>query len=127
MRESSRGLGAAVTLCEAGLCSASQGLMPLSNCSPLMLASLIPLKIILPSWPDPLHRQSNLVGKMPARSFSNLMCFFAQPEILPSDSEFFPIFPGSLHGSLAHLLGIRPPEVLCSESQKVSKEAQGKG
>lgn len=100
-------------------------MLPPHNCSSLVLASLIPLKIVLLSCLA-AHRQAYLVRKMPARLFSSLVCFLAQPEFLPSNSEFFPIFPGLFHGSLAHLLGIRLPGVLQAVSWEASKEALGR-
>lgn len=95
------------------------------NCSSLVLASLITLKIVLFNCLA-AHRQAYLVRKIPARLFSSLVCFLAQPEFLPSNSEFFPIFPGLLHGSLAHLLGIRLSGVLQAVSWEASKEAPGR-
>lgn len=76
------------------------------------------------SFPQGLFCQSGQedASRIPFQS----VCFLAHPKFLPSDSEFFPIFPGSLHGSLAHLLGTRPPGVLCSVSREASKEAQGR-
>ena len=100
-------------------------MLPPHNCSSLVLASLIPLKIVLLNCLA-AHRQAYLVRKMPARLFSSLVCFLAQLEFLPSNSEFFPIFPGLLGGSLAHLLGIRLPGVLQAVSWEASKEAPGR-
>ena len=85
----------------------------------------VPWRLSCPTgWPAP--RQAYLVRKMPGWSFSSLLCSLAQPEFLPIfSSEFFPIFPGLLHCSLAHLLGIRLPGVLKAASWEITKEAQG--
>lgn len=82
--------------------------LPPSNS--LALASPIPLKIVLRSWPDLLERQACLVREMPAWLFSNLASFLAQTEAFPFDRDFFPIFL-PFYAPLAQLLGIGPPGV----------------
>lgn len=74
-----------------------------SNCFPIELSLLIPLKIVLTNGPGLLPRQASLVRKMPAWSFSSLVCFLAHLKFLPSDSEFFSWFVTWLSGpSLGH-------------------------
>lgn len=113
--------GSCSVSCERPLILHSQWRPPSNS---LTLASLIPLKIVLPSWPDLLERQARLVRKMPTWLFSNLVCFPAQTRSLPSDTEFFPIFPGllcSLGSTLGHWTSWR---LLYSVSQEANQGVQ---